>query len=125
MGLTLIHNIHSAHQAGLYTGLLLFDIQGFFDHINHEWLVQAMADLGFVHMIVNWCHLFLKDCMVRLQFNGKTADPVNVLVGIPQGSPISPVLSTIYMSDLLYKMRDWTNSSLDMYIDDRVIFACR
>ena len=34
--LTLLHDIQSAHQASLYTGLLLFDIQGFFNNINHE-----------------------------------------------------------------------------------------
>ena len=54
-GLTLLHDIQSAHQAGLYTGLLLFDIQGFFDNVNHERLVQILADLGFAPEIVNWC----------------------------------------------------------------------
>ena len=34
--LTLLHDIQSVHQASLYTGLLLFDIQGFFNNINHE-----------------------------------------------------------------------------------------
>ena len=42
VGLTLLHDIQSAHQAGRYTGLLLFDIQGFFDNINHNCLVQIM-----------------------------------------------------------------------------------
>ena len=46
------------------------------------------------------------------------------MVGTPQGSPVSPVLSTIYMSSLLHKMRDWANASLGMYIDDGAIFAC-
>ncbi len=65
-GLSLLHDIQSAHQAGLYTGLLLFDIQGFFDNVNHEQLTQIIADLGFPPEIVNWCRSFLKDCMVRL-----------------------------------------------------------
>jgi len=34
--LTLLHDTQSAQQAGLCTGLLLFDIQGFFDNINHK-----------------------------------------------------------------------------------------
>ncbi len=51
-GLTLLHDIQSAHQAGLHTGLLLFDIQGFFNNVNHEWLVQILADLGFPLEIV-------------------------------------------------------------------------
>ena len=123
-GLTLVHDIQSAHQACLYTGLLLFDIQGYFDHVNHERLVQILADLGFAQELVSWCRSFLKDRMVRLRFNGRTADSVDFVVGTPQGSPVSPVLSTIYTSPLLHKMKDWTNSSLGMYINDRVIFTC-
>jgi hypothetical protein len=123
-GLTLVHDIQSAHQAGLYTGLLLFDIRGFFDNVNHERLVQVLEDLGFAPELVNWCRSFLRDRTVRLRFNGRTAEPFDFVVGTPQGSPVSPVLSTIYTSPLLHKMREWTNSSLGMYIDDGVIFAC-
>ena len=59
-GLTLLHDIQSVHHAGLYTGLL-FDIQGFFDNINHERLAQIFANLGFAPELVSWCHSFLKD----------------------------------------------------------------
>jgi hypothetical protein len=124
-GLTLLHDIQAAHRAGRRTGMLLFDIQGYFDHINHERLIQIFANLGFVPELVQWCRSFLKDRTVCLHFNGKSSDPFDFAVGTPQGSPVSPVLSTIYTSALLYKMREWTNASLGMYIDDGVIFACR
>ena len=104
--------------------MLLFDIQGFFDNVNHNRLVQMLANLGFAPELVNWCRSFLSGRTVRLRFNGKTSDPFDFAVGTPQGSPVSPVLSTIYTSPLLHKMRDWTNSSLAMYIDDGAIFAC-
>ncbi len=97
-GLSLLYDIQSAHQAGLYTGLLLFDIQGFFDDINHERVVQIMADLGFTPEIVSWCRSFLSDRTVRLRFNGRTSDPFDFAVGTPQGSSVSPVLSIIYTS---------------------------
>ena len=123
-GLTLLHDIQSAHQAQLCMGLLLFDIQGFFDNVNHNRLVQVFADLGFAPELVNWCCSFLKDCTVKLWFNSITSDPFNFAVGTPQGSPVSPVLSIIYTSPLLHKMRNWTNSSLGMYVDDGAIFTC-
>jgi hypothetical protein len=123
-GLTLLHDIQAAHQAGLRSGILLFDIQGFFDNINHERLIQTFSDLGFAPELVMWCRSFLKDRTVRLKFNGKTSDPFAFTTGTPQGSPVSPVLSIIYTSPLLHKMRSWIDSSLGMYIDDGVIFAC-
>jgi Reverse transcriptase (RNA-dependent DNA polymerase) len=124
VGLTILHNIQSAHQAGLKTGLLLFNIQGFFDNINHTRLIQTLIDMGFAPEIVLWCHSFLRDQTVCLHFNAKTSDPFNFAVGTLQGSPISPVLSIIYTAPLLYKMQEWTNSLLGMYIDDGTIFVC-
>jgi hypothetical protein len=44
-GLTLLHDIQSAHRTGLRTRILLFDIRGYFDHINHERLIQVFANL--------------------------------------------------------------------------------
>ena len=123
-GLTLLHDIQSAHQSGLKTEILLFDIQGYFDNINHEHLIKIFMDLGFTPELVKWCRSFLKDYTVRLKFNSKILDPFDYTVGTPQGSPVSPVLSTIYTSPLLHKMKHWNKASLGRYIDDRVIFAC-
>jgi len=114
-GLTLLHDIQAAHQSKLRVGLLLFDIQGYFDHINHERLIQTFMNLGFAPELTNWCRSFLKDHTVKLKFNGKTSDLFDYVVGTPQGSPVSPVLSTIYTSPLLHKMKEWTNTSLGMY----------
>jgi hypothetical protein len=123
-GLTLTHDIQSAHHGRLRTGLLLFDIQGYFDHVNHERLVALVANLGFAPELVNWCRSFLTDRSVRLRFNGQTSDPFDFAVGTPQGSPVSSVLSTIYTSPLLHIMRRRDGTSLNMYIDDGAIFAC-
>jgi hypothetical protein len=123
-GLMLLHDIQSAQQSGLKCGLLLFDIQGFFDNINRGRLVNVFANLGFAPELVSWCQSFLTDRTVRLRFNGKSSDPFETDIGTPQGSPVSPVLLIIYTSPLLHRMQGWNNASLGMYIDDSVIFVC-
>jgi hypothetical protein len=41
-GLTLLHDVQAAHSAGLKCGIMLFDVKGFFDHVNHAHLVQVL-----------------------------------------------------------------------------------
>ena len=61
---------------------------------------------------------------VCLSFNNITVEERDQPVGVPQGSPMYPVLSITYTSSLLHKMRSWNNSSLGMYVDDSILFAC-
>ena len=122
--LTLIHDVQAAHAAGLKTAMLLFDVKGFFDYINHARMTAVLTQLGFNRKIVEWTRNFLKERRVRLKFNCVTAEERTQPVGVPQGSPLSPVLSIIYTSGLLHQMKYWNNSSLGMYVDDGALFAC-
>ena len=118
VAMTLIHDIQSAHVAGLKTGMLLFDVKGFFNNINHDRMVAILDNMGFDWCTTHWVGEFLRDRKVHLSFNNITAEERTQPVGVPQGLPLSPVLSIIYPSGLLHLMKDWNNSSLGMYVDD-------
>ena len=107
-GLTLLHDIQAAHHRNLKTGLVLFDVKGFFDYVNHDRLVATLENLGVAKEIVQWADSFLRDRKVRLSFNNVTSSKRGQPVGVPQGSPISPVFSIIYTSGLLLKMKEWS-----------------
>ena len=83
VGLTLLHNIQATHRSKLRAGLLLFDIQGYFNHINHERLIRTFMKLGFAPELTKWCRSFLEDHTVRLKFNGKMSDPFDYVVSTP------------------------------------------
>jgi len=122
-GLVLLHDAQLALAQRLRCGALLFDVKGFFDNINHGRLVRIFEKLGFPGPMVRWLRSFLTDRRIRLRFNGLSAEPLSLMVGTPQGSPISPVLSIIYTSPLLHIMRQWSGAALSMYVDDGIIFA--
>jgi hypothetical protein len=118
------HDIRTAHASGLVCASLLFDISGFFDNINHQRLIAVFKAMGFPMEMVSWLRSFLTDRRVSLRFNGFTSDPFNLRVGTPQGSPISPVLSIIFASPILYLAQCWTNTGISMYVDDGNLFTC-
>lgn len=95
-GLCLTHDIETAHPLGGVCGTLLFDIEGFFDNVNHARLTALVRALGFPPEICAWTTSFLRDRSVRIRFNNFTSDSIDLEMGTPQGSPISPILSIIY-----------------------------
>ena len=74
-------------------------------------------------MICKWLSSFLADRSVQLRLNGAVTDPIDILVGAPQGSPISPILSVIYTFPLLQLTNRWPDANLYMYVDDGNILA--
>jgi hypothetical protein len=65
-GLTLMHDIQAAHRVGLKCGILLFNIQGFFNHVNHDCMVAILSNMGFPVALVRWMAGFLRDRKVCL-----------------------------------------------------------
>ena len=124
VGLTLLHDIQTAHAAGLKVGIVLFDVKGFFNNVNHAHMSAVLSNMGFGVDFVHWSQAFLHGHKVHLHFNNITSAEQDQLVGVPQGLPLSPVFLIAYMSSLLLQMRGWNNSSLGMYVDDGLLFAC-
>jgi len=84
------------------------DIKGFFDNVDHKWMVeclkQRIADKNFLRLIVR----FLKAGIME---EGKYFDTEK---GTPQGGILSPVLSNIYLHYVL-----------DLWLERRLKQECR
>lgn len=75
-----------------YQHVVEADIKGYFDSINHEWMVKMLEerihDRAFIRLIKKWLKAGV------LEPDGKVIHPVT---GTPQGGIISPMLANIYM----------------------------
>ncbi|EDN93481.1 hypothetical protein SS1G_09348 [Sclerotinia sclerotiorum 1980 UF-70] len=82
------------------TSTLFLDVKGAFDHISMNKLLDICKNLNLPTSLIAWISSFLKERLLKLLFDGQIEifKPINT--GIPQGSPISPILFLIYIRDL-------------------------
>ncbi len=83
-------------QRGRYGWVLDADIKGYFDHIDHEWMMkmleQRIDDQKFLRLIRKWLKAGI------LEEDGQVLYPVT---GTPQGGVVSAVLANIYLHYVL------------------------
>lgn len=86
-------------QFGRYGYVVEADIQGFFDNIDHDWLLRMLEervdDKPFLGLIDSWLKAGI------LERDGKVIHPQT---GTPQGGVISPILANIYLH---YALDHW------------------
>src|SRR5579859_5302756 len=80
---------------------VFMDVAGAFNNIHHERLLHNMKKRKVPNFIVRWTESFLKERGTRVRFNGVESERICTNAGVPQGSPISPILYLFYNADLL------------------------
>ena len=104
--MSLVHDIESAWKHGQVVSILAIDIGRSFDNVNHKRLVRVVYKMGFALPVVRWIKSFISDRKAAIRLDGNTSQPRSIASGIPQGSPISPVLSVIYAAEVITTLKD-------------------
>ena len=81
--------------------LLSLDISGAFDTVNHKRLIAIIKRLGFPSWIQSWVKSFLIDRTTTLLVNSKESEAFDIKAGVPQSSPLSPILFLLYNEELI------------------------
>jgi hypothetical protein len=81
--------------------LLSLDISGAFDHVSHERLLHNLRKRRIPEILVRWTASFLSNRRTRIRLAEGESEWLRTDTGIPQGSPISPILFLFFIADLL------------------------
>jgi len=102
----LMKRVEEAWGRGNTTAVLLMDVKGAFPHAAKGNLIKRMEEMGFEADLVRWVESFMEERKVIMSMDGKEGDSMDVETGVPQGSPVSPVLFVIYLSGLFGRVEE-------------------
>ena len=117
--LLLYNNVQEQRKRGLVTSTVFVDVKGAFDHVSCNRLLTVLSQLGFPLSLISWVLSFLSERFLQLSFDGQMQSFRQIIAGIPQGSPASPILFLIYIHSMFGSLNNFTLS----YIDDVSISA--
>ena len=84
---------------GLYTGMVMIDLQKAFVTVNHSLLSDKLQALGPNNVSVSWSDSYLTNRTQKVDINGTFSKPRMVPCGVLQGSILGPLLFLIYVND--------------------------
>ena len=97
-----LETIRATWARGGIVAMLLLDLIGAFDQVHHEALLHKLITIGYPTNFIKLIRSFLQDRSTQLVLYRTDMNPTNIGAGVPQGSPLSPILFLHYIIGLYY-----------------------
>ncbi|MCP3662595.1 MAG: hypothetical protein GY696_08890 [Gammaproteobacteria bacterium] len=110
------HDVSVGFDRNQCTAAAFLDVEGAFDSVWHDGLRYKLAHSGLPRMAVRWLSDMLRDRKFFVQVGKERSAERAIEAGVPQGSPLSPLLFIFYTSDLPTDKLQRTKTST--YADD-------
>ena len=81
--------------------MLSLDLAGAFDNVSHERLLWILERKGLPEWLIQVIASFLTGRQTQIVYTGYESKWIYTQTGIPQGSPLSPILFLFFISELL------------------------
>ena len=110
--------IYKAWRSRKVLSLISFDVKGAYNGVCKERLLLRLQARGIPPLIIRWIDAFCSERTATIHVNGYTSPKRPLLqAGLPQGSPLSPILFLFFNADLVQQRIDNKGGSL-AFLDD-------
>ncbi|KAM6505284.1 hypothetical protein FSOLCH5_15485 [Fusarium solani] len=110
--------VYKAWRNRKVVSLVSFDVKGAYNGVFKDRLMQRLQARGIPKKLVKWIDAFCSDRRATITVNGYTSGLQELpQAGLPQGSPLSPVLFLFFNADLVQSRIDSRGGSI-AFVDD-------
>ena len=116
--LLLQEQVYTAWRGRKIVSLISFDVKGAYNGVCKERLLQRMKARGIPEELLRWINAFCSERTATIQVNGHASEVQGLpQAGLPQGSPLSPILFLFFNADLVQRRIDSHGGAI-AFVDD-------
>lgn len=104
-------------------GLLMVDLSAAFDVLDHSILLRKLKLYGLSDSAISWFKSYLIGRKQCVSLEGKNSNWIDILLGVPQGSILGPILFLIYVNDMPICIND--KRMMELFADDSTTISAQ
>ena len=119
--LNLINKWHSCLDNSGVVGTILMDLSKAFDCLPHELVLAKLHAYGVDIKSLKLLQDYLSNRTQRVKLDSTFSSWLKILLGVPQGSILGPLLFNIFLNDMLWFVE---KTDICNFADDNTIYSC-
>ena len=102
-------------------GVVLMDLSKAYDCLLHDLLIAKLVAYGLGYNSLRFFYSYLSNRSQRVSINSSVSDWLAILLGVPQGSILGPILFNIFINYLLFSNLE---SDICNFAEDNTLHVC-
>ena len=97
------------------------DLSKAYDCVNHDLIIAKLEAYGVGENSLRLIQNYLSQRQQRVKVGSSFSEWLEIILGIPQGSILGPILFNVFINDLLLFIKE---TDICNFADDTTLYAC-